>query len=184
MNKFRVKPIKDFGGYLVSENGKVFTFINGDIKEMKQVKNSKNGYMQVTINNKTVYVHRLVAQNFIPNPYNKPCINHIDENRQNNDVSNIEWCTYKENCNHGTHNEKLSKSIKSLNKIGRKNPRARGVIGINIENGEMLSYECITDAEHDGFKRQSICHCCNGKYKTHKGYKWYYTEEYFQKDGE
>lgn len=180
MKKFRVKPIKDYGGYLVSENGKIYSFINGDIKELKQVKNQSNGYMQITINNKTFYVHRLVAQAFISNPDNKPQVNHIDENRINNNVSNLEWVTAKENLNYGSHNQKLSNSLKSLNKRGRKNPRARAVVGVNIETGEIISYECISDSHKDGFQRQGICHCCNGKYKYHMGYKWYYAEDYFK----
>jgi hypothetical protein len=61
----------------------------------------KNGYMYVTLqkdkNRKTIKVHRLVAEHFIENENNYPCVNHIDSNRKNNDVSNLEFCTHKQN---------------------------------------------------------------------------------------
>lgn len=56
-----------------------------------------HGYRRVCIKCKTYYIHRLVAETFIPNPENKPAIDHIDRNRDNNDVSNLRWVTIKEN---------------------------------------------------------------------------------------
>ena len=79
--------------------------LNESIK--KQQKNS-NGYLQVSLFKngvrKSFSVHRLVALTFIPNPDNKPQVNHIDECKTNNKVSNLNWMTSKENCNHGTRN--------------------------------------------------------------------------------
>lgn len=57
-----------------------------------------NGYRRVGIKGKTYYVHRLIAETFLPNPENKPFIDHIDRNRANNDVSNLRWATAQENC--------------------------------------------------------------------------------------
>lgn len=89
--------------YLVSESGKVFS-VKKNIKELKPFTNAL-GYKSVALyddelKKKNVLVHRLVAQAFIPNPENKPNVNHIDRQPSNNDISNLEWCTQKENIQH------------------------------------------------------------------------------------
>lgn len=71
----------------------------------------KNGYYMVDLRKhnekrKRVYVHRLIAEAFIPNPNNLPCINHKDENRQNNSINNLEWCTYRYNVIYGNSRRK------------------------------------------------------------------------------
>jgi hypothetical protein len=73
------------------------------LKIMKPIDNGK-GYLRIklTINNKEkrIMLHRIIAEAFIPNPYNKKCVNHIDGNKNNNSLSNLEWCTHKENSQH------------------------------------------------------------------------------------
>ena len=84
-------------------------------KELTYTLNNR-GYYSVGIMKKTHMVHRLIAQSFIPNPDNKPCVNHIDGNKLNNHVSNLEWCTIKENNAHaratGLHKQAVGHKVK------------------------------------------------------------------------
>lgn len=86
--------------YIVFQNGVVFNLCGKELKGM--IDNS--GYREVIIDNKQKLVHRIVAECFIPNPENKPCVNHKDGNKLNNDISNLEWCTHSENIKHAYEN--------------------------------------------------------------------------------
>ena len=118
MNFMKWLPVKNYEGhYEVSESGevrsvdRVVPVTNQPDRLVKskviyQTTNVQVGYKQVSLwkNNKgtSLYVHRLVAETFIPNPQNKPEVNHIDGNRQNNHVSNLEWVTSGENSLHAS----------------------------------------------------------------------------------
>jgi hypothetical protein len=102
MNKEIWKPIDNYLNYMVSNFGRIKN-INyrgtGKTKFIKGTKHNNYTYITLSKNNKlkAYLLHRLVAEAFIPNPENKPCINHKDCNRQNNRADNLEWCTQKEN---------------------------------------------------------------------------------------
>lgn len=121
------KDIKGFEGfYQVSSLGRVKSLdrvierSNGKLQTLKgkvlKAKTYRNGYKFVALRavsfGKEIMVHRLVAMSFIPNQNGYPCINHKDENKGNNRVDNLEWCTQKYNCNYGNHHEKLVASLK------------------------------------------------------------------------
>ena len=94
--------VEGYTHYLVSDEGYVYSKLKGDL--LSTLPNKQVGYLQVSLwkNNvgSTHYVHRLVAKAFIPNPLNLPQVNHIDGNRQNNHVTNLEWATCSENSSH------------------------------------------------------------------------------------
>lgn len=150
-------------------------FVNGKI--IKQFI-SKCGYLRVglTIKNhcsKTVLVHRLVALAFLDNPNNYPCVNHKDENKQNNHVNNLEWCTYSYNLNY--HEGQKRRSEKHKNKIEM----------IDKYSGQVLrTFDSITDASKiTGISRGGITDVCmqrHNKY-TAGGYIWRYADENLRK---
>ena len=136
----------------------------------KMCKQSKSnlGYLTVgfTVNNKKInkYVHRLVAEAFINNTFNKPFVNHKDENKLNNRVVNLNWCTNSENQLHGT----------CVNKI--KTKTGLKVIRIDKYNKE-LEFLTIHDAAKsikENSSTSSISKCCKGILKTAYGYRWKY----------
>ncbi len=86
--------IKD---YEVTKNGEIINIHNGHKRILQP--NTK-GYLRVMINGKNLFVHRLVAEKYVPNPENKPQVNHIDGNKLNNHYTNLEWVTNQENRNH------------------------------------------------------------------------------------
>ena len=99
------KPIPGYGGrFYANKDGdilseSVLSASNKGRRLLKQCLDG-NGYKIVTLNGKSKHVHRLIALTFIPNPNNLPCINHKDENKLNNNVENLEWCTHEYNMNY------------------------------------------------------------------------------------
>ncbi len=107
-----MKLIEGYTNYFITEDGIV---ISAKTNRAVKTVSSNSGYEVVCLWNnnkrKQVNVHRIVAKNYIPNPENKKCVNHIDGNKFNNSVSNLEWVTYSENHKHAYKNG-LRKSLK------------------------------------------------------------------------
>lgn len=182
------------GKYQISSLGRVksLNYRNtGKEKILKQ--NINKGYKEISLfdgKTKKIYlVHRLVALHYISNPNNYPCVNHKDEDKTNNTVSNLEYCTYKYNNNYGTRNCRISKNKKGKyagenhyfygrhhteetkhkmskshkNFKNEKNPRARKVICVNTR--EIFNY--IKEVENKyNISSSSITQCCKNKRKS------------------
>ena len=159
------KDIKDYEGlYQVSSFGRVKSFYTNRI-----LKGSEDswGYLQVKLYKNGIKsnkkMHRLVAQSFIPNPENKPEVNHIDENKTNNKLSNLEWSTAKENSNHGTRTERMAKT------------RSIPIIATNIKTGESQEfYGAAECARQSGLDNSHIAKVLKGRYKQTGGYTFKY----------
>lgn len=111
---------KDIQGYNIYEVSNLGNVRNKITNKQLYYSNSNNGYLRVGLfkehKRRMFAIHRLVAEAFIPNIYNKPCINHKDCDKKNNCVDNLEWCTYKENNSYKNHNlkRKLSSALFEL----------------------------------------------------------------------
>lgn len=128
------KDIKGYEGkYMVSTEGRVksLNYKNSSGSNILKQGLDRYGYKQLTLYlngiKKTFKIHRLVAETFLENPTNLPQINHKDENKQNNTVSNLEFCSASYNINYGTRNKKTSDKLKVIRKTtgvisGENNP--------------------------------------------------------------
>ena len=188
------------GLYKVSNLGRILNLnYNGTGKPglMTPVKRKKDGYFQVNLRKngetKTCYVHRLIAETFLPNPENKPCINHKiegDEGKKinmvifnedgtiNKEKSTIEWVTYEENNNYETRNERAGKAISKANTNGI---RSKPVLQLSLSGDLIREWPSIGECGRNGFNIGHVCLCCRGEQKTHKGFRWMYAEDYKEK---
>lgn len=153
------------GLYKVSSDGQIYT--NYYKRLLKQ--HEKNGYRYVYLcrngEQKFKFIHRLVAEAYISNPNNYPCVNHKDETRDNNKVENLEWCNHYYNNHYGTHSEKLSKAL------------TKGCVAVNPKTDEivMVCGSRKNAANKVNVQPTNITAAINhnGRKKTAGGYKWY-----------
>ena len=181
MEEWRV--IEDYPNYMVSNLGRVKSLnYNKTGKERIMKQGISKGYCRVVLykdaKQKKYLVHRLVASAFLPNPNNYLCVNHKDENKQNNKVSNLEWCTQEYNINYGTRNERVGKANSILLK-GKPNIALSKPILQLSKNGEYIKQwvSAVEASKELNISRPHICQCCNGKRKFCGGYRWEYLEE-------
>lgn len=145
----------------VAKNGKP----SKEYRILKATDNG-NGYLRIVRTKdgkqKTLYVHKLVAQMFIDNPQGLTEINHLDENKYNNNVANLVWCTHKENCQYGTRNERA----------GEKHSKPI----ICVETG--IKYNSVSEAaKRMNCRNTAINNCLKKRTQTSCGFHWEYCNE-------
>ena len=161
------------GLYKVSNLGRILSlnYRNTGKPDLMTPIDNGTGYLKIQLwkngKPKTCLVHRLVAQTFIPNPNNLTEVNHIDEDKTNNRVDNIEWKSPKENSNHGTRNERIAKA--NTNGI-----RSKRVLQLSLDGELIREWDSASECGRNGFSQGNVSECCQGKRKTHKGFRFMY----------
>ena len=167
----RVEEWKDIEGYeglyQVSNLGRVksLNYLHTGKEQILKNRLQNNNYLFVYLCKNSIKkncsVHRLVAKAFLENPNNYPCVNHIDEDKTNNNINNLEWCTHKHNINHGTHNQR------------------------SVENRSIFIYCLETDKIYNSLKQSSeelnihhqhISMVLKSRSKQAKGYTFRYAK--------
>lgn len=135
MDISKLKKINGFNDYYIDENCNVYSI---KINKLKPT-NTTDGYLQYHFSENGIHkyprAHRIIAETFIENKYNLPVVNHIDGNKKNNNISNLEWVTFSEN------------SLHSVHMLGNKPPitNAKSVKSINETNSEVIEFSSISE---------------------------------------
>ena len=159
------------GRYQISNFGNVKS-LNYNEKRYERVlkpQRMKTGYLCVNIGGKLRTIHRLVAIAFIENPKNCPCVNHKDGNKKNNNVNNLEWCSYGQNIKH---------AYKTGLKVATSNHLKRKILQYDKNMNFIKEGECTKDVQRSlGIYHSNISVCCEGRQKTAGGYIWRYADD-------
>lgn len=170
------------GLYKVSSKGNIYSVNRRDSRGVKcgrrtlKPRYHRDGYLHVGLYRngkmKNKLIHRLVLEAFVENPNNLPEVNHKDENKINNELSNLEWCDTSYNSNHGTRNRRIGQT------------KSKKVRAINVETGEVITFNSAKEAISKGYSRV-LYQACRGVYDdgrgnllgdghTYKGHRWSY----------
>lgn len=182
------KDIEGYDGkYQVSNLGRIKAVYIRGIKRNKVLSSTitPEGYLKIILykkgSKKTFMLHRLVAKAFIPNLENKPQVNHIDGNKLNNKINNLEWCTSSENIIHA-YTVGLKKGIR-----GYENVCSKQIVQLDVHGNFIKVWGSSMEIERElkdmKVSQAAVIACClgragNRKRITHKGYKWKYYEDY------
>lgn len=175
------KPIKNFENHyhvsnlgnvkslervIIRKDGRIMTFKSKLLKKQK----TTNGYLSITIDRKHKSIHRLVAEAFLHKIEGKYDVNHIDCDKFNNCVTNLEWANKSENIQHAIKNNRFKKYL------GKNHWRSLPILQIDLDGNLIKKWDSIMDVKRElNLDSKSIIYCCKGKiYKKVGGYKWRY----------
>ena len=180
------------GLYKVSNLGRMMNlnYRNTGKAKLMTLSDNGDGYLRVELRKneerKRCLVHRLVAETFLPNPENKPQVNHKiegDEGKKinmvifntdgsiNKEKSTIEWVTPKENSNYGTRNERVAKANKIVKTNGK---RSKPVLQLSLSGVLIREWPSVGECERNGFNKGAVAACCRGEKPHYKGFRWMY----------
>jgi hypothetical protein len=152
--------------YSVSDEGQVRKDSTNYILSQSSQQDYKHVILNINGKQKRMRVHRLVAEAYIENPFNKPYVNHIDGNRGNNNVKNLEWVTPSENTQHAVRTGLFKSGV------------ARAVIQYDLDGNEMMTYESASEAARQtGGSQAHITQCCKRQRETDNDYQWRYADD-------
>lgn len=172
------KEIENYPDYLISNYGEVFSKKRN--LTLKYRKNDR-GYFSIVLYNKGEFksfrVHRLVLSIFDNKDYSsyKLECNHIDEDKNNNRLDNLNWLSRKENMNWRNLSSRIKRNPTQKTEVfiqRIKEINSKKIVGINIITGENIFFDSMADAKRIGYNAGNISACCRGERKKHKGYKW------------
>lgn len=148
------------------------------------IKNSQ-GYVRYSLQynkvRKTIFGHVLVARTFIENVHNKPQVNHLDGNKSNNRVENLEWVTSKENMQHA-HDTGLMPKIRTNRSARYGNSKLRKpVLKLDRKGNVLYKYASVSETVKDGYNPSKVSAVCKGKRYYHRGFKWAHEADYMHK---
>lgn len=169
--------IKSLAKLIISSNNKRYWFPERILKP----KQERFGYLRIGLTKDLIRsyknVHRLVAQAFIPNPENKPQVNHINGITCDNRVENLEWATQSENVQHAFN--VLGRKIWNIGMVGKDCPKSK--IILQIKDGKIIAefYGCVEASKNTGIDKDTISKCCRKIKYYHKagGYEWKYKDK-------
>lgn len=163
---------RNYTDYEVYEDGRIYSYKR---KKFLKPKTEKSGYQKVSLSDnegkiKNYYIHRVVYESFSgePIPYDMQ-INHIDERKDNNMISNLELMSRKENIRWGTG---IERSAKARAKSMINNTKISKAVGAFKGGKLVITFPSTQEAGRNGFDSSNVAACCNGKRKTHKGFQW------------
>ena len=184
----RQVDIKDFEDYQITDDGRVWSKKTNRWMILQTNKQNRYSYVGLCKNGKRHLksVHRLVAEAFIPNPENKPEIDHINRDRSLNVVTNLRWCTRLENMNNensirqmkeshsGERHQNWGKHLSEKTRSKIAEAQSKKVYQYNLDGKLVKIWNSTMDCGRSGYSQGNIAACCRGERGTHKNYIWKY----------